>query len=80
MRRSMPPGSTLGAGVRVRYGTENEAYNGLSVYSDDPRGRGDVMHLIVAPVGRDLAAILVEPDSAASHAQQLQEMLSTKNP
>ena len=61
-------------------GAEREAYNGLSVYSDDPRGRGDLLHLLVAGDGRDLAAILVEPDSAVGHAQWLQKVLSTKSP
>ena len=61
-------------------GVERQAYNGLSVYGNDPRGRGDVMRLIVAPDGKDLATILVEPDSAAAHAQWLQETLTTKNP
>jgi hypothetical protein len=60
-------------------GSDRIVSNGLSTASNEQRGRGDLLRVLVSP-SQDLAVVLAEPVSFDDHARRMREGLGSWNP
>jgi len=65
--------------VATPEGGERLLSNGLSTTTNEQRGRGDLLHVLLDPV-KDVAVVLAEPVSFEDHARRRRESLQSWNP